>query len=109
MGQLTNAETDKNVQEFIKTINDEQQREDAKLLLDVFQELTNTEPKIWGSSIIGYGKYRYQRKNGDEYEWFNTGFAPRSKKISIYLMFDIAEEHDLLSKLGPHSHGRGCL
>jgi len=109
MGQLVNTETDKDVNEFIESVKNNRRKEDAKVLLKLFNEVTDLEPKVWGMNIIAYGKYKYKRKNGEEFEWFNTGFSPGSKHMSVYLMFDIAKEQELLSRLGPHSHGRGCL
>ena len=106
---LVNTETDKDVNAFIEAVKNKRRREDSKVLLEVMNEITGTEPKIWGVSIIGYGKYSYQRKNGDEYEWFHVGFSPGSKHMSVYVMFDLEQEKELLSQLGPHSHGRGCL
>ena len=107
--KLVNSETDKNVEEFIEAVENKRRKADAKVLLDVMKQVTGKEPKIWGKSIIGFGKYSYQRKNGEEYEWFNVGFSPGSKHMSIYLMYDLEKETKLLEQLGPHSHGRGCL
>ena len=72
-------------------------------------EITGKEPKIRGTSIIGYGKYSYQRKNGDEFEWFNTGFSPAKAHLSLYMMYDVNTEETLLSKLGKYKTGKGCL
>ena len=106
---LVNSETDKNVNEFIEAVKNKRRKEDSKVLLEIMKEITRVEPKIWGVSIVGYGKYSYQRKNGDEYDWFHVGFSPGSKHMSVYVMFDLEQEKELLSQLGPHSHGRGCL
>ena len=106
---LVNAETDKSVEEFIEGVANSKRKEDAKTLLPIFKEITGKEPKIWGRSIIGFGKYSYKRKNGDEFEWFNTGFSPAKAHMSIYVMYDINTEPDLLKKLGKHSTGKGCL
>lgn len=106
---LVNAETDKDVYAFVEAVPNGKRKADAKVLLDVFHEITGKEPKIWGTSIIGYGKYTYQRKNGDEFEWFNTGFSPTKAHTSIYMTYDINTETALLSKLGKHKTGRGCL
>ena len=109
MKKLVNSETDKNVSEFIEAIDHKTRKEDAKILVKLMSELTNKAPKIWGVSIIGYGKYSYQRKNGDEFEWFNVGFSPGKSRLSIYLMFDVNKETELLNKLGKHKTGKGCL
>jgi len=105
---LVNTETKKSVTAYIKQVTPKQRQEDAKALLKVMKEITGMRPKIWGQSIIAYGKYKYQRKNGEEYEWFNVGFSPGKAHLSIYLMFDLTKEK-LLKKLGPHKNGKGCL
>lgn len=106
---LVNAPTDKNVDEFIASVTNKVRRSDAEQLLEIIKKVTRKVPKIWGASIIGFGQYTYQRKNGEEYEWFNVGFSPGKAHLSIYLMFDVKEEQDLLAQLGPHRTGKGCL
>ena len=105
---LVNAETDISVTNFINAVEHEQRRADSKELLEIMKTLTKQEPKMWGRSIIGFGKYKYQRKNGDEFEWFNVGFSPAKAHMSIYFMFDLTKE-ELLEELGPHKKGKGCL
>jgi len=105
---LVNTETDKDVYAFIENVQHKQRKQDAKILLEVMKDITRVEPKIWGVSIIGFGKYTYQRKNGEEYEWFTVGFSPGKAHLSIYLMFDLTVE-PLLKKIGPHKNGKGCL
>lgn len=109
MKKLVNSETDKSVPDFIANISNKKRQADAQELLTIMKELTGKEPKIWGVSIIGFGKYTYQRKNGDEFEWFNVGFSPAKAHLSVYLMFDVNEEQELLTQLGPHKTGKGCL
>lgn len=106
---LVNQPTEKSVTDFIEAVKNKTRKSDAKILLQLFKEVTGKKPVMWGKSIIAYGRYNYQRKNGETHEWFNAGFSPGSKHMSIYLMYDINEEQDLLNKLGPHSTGRGCL
>ena len=107
--KLVNSETNKSVPDFIDAIKHKGRKADSRVLLEIISEITDKPPKIWGVSIIGFGKYSYQRKNGDEYEWFNVGFSPGSAHLSIYLMFDLTQESHLLSQLGPHKIGKGCL
>lgn len=105
---LVNAETDRSVAEFIEAVPNSVRREDGKKLLQLLKDVTGKEPKIWGKSIVGYGKYSYQRKNGDEFEWFDVGFSPGKAHMTVYFMFDL-EKEKLLEQLGPHKKGRGCL
>lgn len=109
MGTLVNAETDKDVDQFIASVENEVRQKDAKTLLALTKKITGKEPKIWGKSIIGFGKYKYQRKNGQEFEWFNVGFSPGKAHMTVYVMYDINTESKLLEQLGPHKTGKGCL
>jgi hypothetical protein len=38
-----------------------------------------------------------------------TGFASRTNNISVYLTADVLGQDELLSKLGKHKIGKGCL
>lgn len=107
--KLVNAETDRDVGEFLSTVSNKKRRDDSLEVLEIMRDITGKEPKVWGVSIVGFGKYSYQRKNGDEYEWFHVGFSPAKAHLSIYLMYDISEEAELLNQLGPHKVGKGCL
>lgn len=107
--KLVNSETDKDAYAYVEAVSNEKRKADAKVLLKVFKEVTEKEPKIWGTSIIGYGKHSYQRKNGDEFEWFNTGFSPGKAHLSLYMMYDVKAEADLLDTLGKYTTGKGCL
>lgn len=111
MAALATQETNKNVSEYIDSIDNEAKRNDSKTLIKLMSDVTGYEPKIWGDYfIIGFGKYKYKRKQGkEEYEWFNVGFAPRKTKLTIYLTFDINQEKELTSKLGKCKWGKGCL
>ena len=109
MKTLANVETNKSVSEFIASITNKKRKADSEELLKIIQEVTGKEPKIWGVSIVGFGKYSYQRKNGDEFEWFNVGFSPAKAHLSVYVMYDINEEKEWLEKLGKHRTGKGCL
>lgn len=106
---LVNTETDRSVPDFINAIANKRRQSDSRQLLELVKEITGKAPKIWGVSIIGFGKYKYQRKNGDEFEWFNVGFSPGKAHLTIYVMYDINEEQELLKQLGPYKSGRGCL
>ena len=106
---LVNVETDKPVGEFIAAIPNGRRRADAEALMNIISEITGKEPKIWGVSIVGFGKYKYQRKNGDEFECFNVGFSAGRAKLTLYVMFNLQEETELLEALGPHDKGKGCL
>ena len=107
---LATLPTKRSVSKFLNSIEDEQKRKDCKALLKIFKEITKKSPVIWGEDfMIGFGKYKYQRKGKKEkFEWFNTGFAPRKANITVYLTYYVNKD-PLLKKLGKHKVGKGCL
>lgn len=106
---LINAQTEQSVEKFIDSVENEVRRSDCKQVVKLMSEITGEKPKIWGKGIIGFGKYKYQRKNGDEFEWFRVGCSPAKAHMSIYLMYDLQKENKALERLGPNKIGKGCL
>lgn len=109
MYELKTKETDQSVIEFIEKVDSPKKREDAYQLLDIFTEVTGYEAKMWGPSIIGFGKYHYQYKSGHEGYAALTGFSPRKTKISLYLAPDNPARETLLLKFGKHTTGKACV
>jgi Domain of unknown function (DU1801) len=104
-----------NVSKFLDTVQDEAQKQDSFILLDMFKQITKEEPKMWGSSIIGFGSYHYKTKSGIEADWMQIGFSPRKQALTLYLMCGF-EEYDktgqtknFLAKIGKHKIGKSCL
>ena len=76
----------------------------------MMKKATKEEPKMWGSSIIGFGNVRHKSpKTGREVDWLKIGFSPRKANISLYLSINIKEHAATLEKLGKHKTGVGCL
>lgn len=109
MYTLKTKVNDKDVMAFIEQVAHKKRKEDAIRLLDIFHNATGEAPKMWGDSIIGYGQYHYKYASGQEGDWMKTGFSPRKQYLSIYLMQGFDQEIDLLSQLGKHKTGKGCL
>ncbi|MEN8124510.1 MAG: hypothetical protein ABFR32_05210 [Bacteroidota bacterium] len=40
------------------------------------KKIINEMPKMWRTSIVGFGKYHYKYKSGREGDMFLTGFSP---------------------------------
>jgi hypothetical protein len=109
MAQLKTQPTDKNVVEFLNAVENETKREDSFTILELMQQVTGSEPIMWGDSIIGFGSYHYKYASGREADWFLTGFSPRVQNLTLYIMSGFDEYDDLLGKLGKHSTGKSCL
>lgn len=107
---IKTKETDSSVEDFINKIAAEQKRNDSLVLLKIMEKASRQKPKMWGSSIIGFGNLRYKSPtSGREVDWFKIGFSPRKANISIYLMCDFKLHESSLKKLGKHKTGVGCL
>lgn len=102
--------TDSSVESFIDSIPDEQKRKDSQVILNLMEKATKEKPKMWGSSLIGFGDVRYKSPaTGREVDWFKMGFSPRKANLSLHLCLDIKKHADTLAQLGKHKTGVGCL
>lgn len=100
---------DASVTKFINSVTDEQKRKDSLEILKLMNQITKEEPKMWGTSIVGFGSYRYKGKSGREGDWMLIGFSPRKQNLTLYLMHGFDTHADLLRKLGKFTTGMGCL
>ena len=94
---------------FLNKVDDEQKRTDSFEILKLMKQVTKEEPKMWGSSIVGFGSYHYKSKSGREGDWMLTGFSPRKHNLTLYLMGGFDTHKDLLKKLGKFTTSVGCL
>ena len=109
MAELKTKERKASVEKFLNSVKDDQEREDSFKILKMMKQITKAEPKMWGTSMIGFGNYHFKYASGREGDWFLTGFSPRKQNISLYIMADINKYKNLLGKLGKHKTGKGCL
>ena len=107
--EIKTKQTEESVQKFIDGIADEQKRDDCRIVLQMMEKASKEKPKMWGASMIGFGKMMYKSPaTGREVEWFRIGFSPRKGNLSLYLM-DLKRHADALKQLGKHKTGAGCL
>ena len=109
MSEPKTKPTDASVEDFLNAVYHPQRREDGFELLKIMKEITNEEPKMWGPSIVGFGSYHYKYESGREGDMPITGFSPRKRSLSVYIMPGFDEYSDLLKKLGKHRVGKSCL
>lgn len=109
MAEAKTKPTTENVKDFLNKISDEERRADCFQVAQIMEEVTGEKPKMWGPSIVGFGSYHYKYDSGREGDWLMTGFSPRKKDLTLYLMTGLAKHDDLLEKLGKHSHAKSCL
>lgn len=110
MAKLKTTLNGANVEDFLNKVDDEVKKQDSFTLLKLFSQITGEKPKMWGSSIIGFGQYHYKsERSKQEGDWMLTGFSPRKQNLTLYIMPGFADYQGLLSKLGKHKTSVSCL
>lgn len=109
MAELKTKKTKASVAAFLNKISSEQRRKDCETVLGLMREATGEEPKMWGSSIVGFGTYKYRYESGREGEWPIIGFSPRKTDLTLYIMPGSDKFESLMGKLGKFKTGKSCL
>jgi hypothetical protein len=107
--ELKTKKTSASVSAFLDSVGDESVRKDCRTLVQMMKKATKAQPKMWGPSIVGFGDYRYKYETGREGDWFRAGFSPRKNALTLYVMSGFPKHAELMSKLGKHKTGKGCL
>jgi len=109
MAELKTRQTDADVAAFLDGVENPQRREDSHEVLKLMKSVTRAEPKMWGSSIVGFGPYHYVYESGREGDWFLTGFSPRKQALTLYIMAGFERYDELMQRLGKYRTGKSCL
>ena len=109
MAEIKTKQTNASVEDFLNNIADEKVREDCKKIAVLMEEATGEKPKMWGDAIVGFGEIHLKYASGRDVDWMQIGFSPRKANITLYLNQGQGWDEDLLSKLGKHKAGMGCL
>lgn len=109
MAELKTQKTKASVSAFLAGVPDERQRRDAKVVAAMMEEVTKEKPAMWGTSIVGFGSYRYAQRSGQEADWPIVGFSPRKGSLTLYIMPGFDNYRELLGELGKHKTGVSCL
>ena len=109
MAEAKTKLNDKDPKAFIESVKDEKRKADAYEVLEIMTRITGEKPKMWGTSIIGFGSYHYKYASGREGDWMITGFSPRKTALTLYIMPGFDRYGELMGKLGKHKTGKSCL
>jgi len=109
MAENKTKATEASVDSYLSAIEDEGRRKDCEALARLMTKVTKEKPKMWGTSIVGFGSYHYKYESGREGDACLTGFSSRKGDISVYLSASFAGREALLAKLGKHKMGKVCL
>lgn len=109
MAENKTKATEASVESYLSAIEDAARRRDCEALVKLMSKAAKHPPKMWGSSIVGFGSYHYEYASGREGDSCLTGFSSRKGDISVYLTANVLGQQELLSRLGKHKAGKGCL
>ncbi len=107
--ELKTKKTNASVKEFLDAIPDEANRKDCRVVAKMMKEITGAQPRMWGTSIVGFGTYHYKGASGREGDWPVTGFSPRKQALTLYIMAGFGGRNGLMEKLGKYKTGKACL
>ncbi len=110
MAELKTKLNEKSVKEFLSAVTPEQKSKDCFELVKIMKSVTGLDPKMWGTSIVGFGSYHYKYESGHEGDMCRIGFSPRKQNIALYVMCGTKKNYEtLLAKLGKHKTSGSCL
>lgn len=101
--------TNRDVLDFIASLENEEQRRDSEALVGIMHAISDEQPVLWGTSIIGFGTLHYKYPSGREGDWMKIGFSPRKGKLSLYVTYDALKYKKQLDKVGKYKLGKGCI
>jgi hypothetical protein len=106
---LKTKQTRADVGKFLAAVADEGRVRDARIVKKIIERATGWQPRMWGASIVGYGRYQYKYASGREGEYFVTGFSPRKNALTVYVMLGFSGYGDLMERLGKYKTSVSCL
>ena len=109
MAEPKTRPTEVNVDDFLAAVEPADKRADALALDRLFRNVTGFAPRMWGPSIVGYGRYAYTYESGHSGEAPATRFSPRKGEHSLYVGAGDDSAAPLLARLGRFRIGKSCL
>ncbi len=110
MTELKTKVTKESVTAFLKKVEPEEKRKDSLALLKIFKNATGLTPKLWGTSIIGFGSYHYEsERSAQKGDWPLTGFSPRKQNLTLYIMPGFTQYQKIMKGLGKYKTSSSCL
>ena len=104
------TETEVSVSDFIASfVDSEQKKTDSFKLMELMQEWSGYDAKLWGPTIIGFGTHHYKYASGHEGDMPLIAFSPRKAAFSLYVYSDNEGSKSLLGELGKFKMGKACI
>ena len=110
MAVTKTKETKNDATEFINSyVESDQKKEDSFQLIKLMSDWSGFEPKMWGTTIIGFGGYHYKYATGHEGDMPLIAFSPRKAAFSLYVFSPTEENKHLLDDFGKFKIGKACI
>jgi hypothetical protein len=109
MAEPKTKPTNSSVTGFLNKIKDPVLKKECKEVLELMKSVTGEKPKLWGTAIVGFGRYHYVYASGREGDWPLTAFSPRQQNLTLYIMSGFEAHADLMDQLGKFKTGSSCL
>jgi hypothetical protein len=109
MAELKTKKNPASVEKFLNSIKEEQKRNDSLSIMIMMEKASKNKPKMWGTSIVGFGEVHLKYESGRELDWFTMGFSPRKDALTLYGILSSPTAPALLKNLGKFKTGKGCL
>ena len=110
MAKTKTTYTGQDVIDFVNSfVDNEQKKADSFQLIELMQEWSEFEPKMWGPSIIGFGNYHYKYASGHEGDAPVLGFSPRKTALTLYIYSDTEKSKTLIADLGKYKMSKACI
>lgn len=109
MIQNKTVETERGVDDFLDAAEPPLRRDEGRALAEMMAHVTGQPARMWGPSIVGFGRYSYRYASGHSGEMCRIGFSPRKAKLVLYLPGVVSGEVPGLADLGKYTTGKGCL
>lgn len=107
--QNKTVETSSSVDQFISLIENDEKRTDSIRIIRMLEDISKEPPVMWGTSIIGFGRYHYKYESGREGDFLKIGFSPRKQNLTLYIMPGFDRYDELMQQLGKYTTGKSCL
>lgn len=110
MAKTKTTYTGMDVMSFVNSyVDNEQKKADSFRLIELLQEWSGFEPKMWGPTIIGFGNYHYKYLSGNEGDAPIIGFSPRKATFSLYVYSATKRSEQLVTDLGKFKMSKACI
>ena len=110
MAKTKTTYTGQDVKDFIDSyVDNEQKKADSFQLIELMQEWSDSEAKMWGPSIIGFGTYHYKYASGHEGDAPVIAFSPRKAALTFYVYSDTEKSRLALADLGKFKMSKACI